>query len=322
VFPINETKINKKITMKKIFLGTALCAVTLLSSCNNGRVNSSLKTNVDTVSYEIGLANTNGIENYFMQMGIDSAYVGEFLKGIRDGAMAGDDKKKQAYYLGVQAGLQISQQMIPVMEQRMFAGDSTKSVSLKNFLAGFGAGISKKSALKIDGKIMTPEAAAEDANKRMMEISATYLEKQYGPQKKAAEAFIQKKSKEAGVKPLGQNVYYKEITAGTGQKPTVKDVVEVNYEGRLTNGQVFDGTSQRNGGKPVDMPVGSVIEGMKIALQQMPVGSEWEIYIPYDKAYGAQGQGPIEPFSPLIFKVKVISIKGASAPATQPVQVQ
>lgn len=301
--------------MKKIILGTALCAVAVLSSCNGGRVNPSLKTDVDTVSYEIGLANTNGIENYFMQMGIDSAYIDEFMKGVREGAMAGDDKKRQAYNLGLQAGMQISQQMIPAMEQRMFAGDSTQRVSLKNFLAGFGAGVAKKSALKIDGKVVTPEAAAEDANKRMMSISAKFLEKQYGPQKKAADAFIQQKSKEAGVKPLGQNVYYKELTPGTGNKPTAKDIVEVTYEGRLTNGTVFDGTSQRNGGQPAQMPVSSVIEGMKLALQHMPVGSEWEIYIPYDMAYGAQGQGPIEPFSPLIFKVKLISIKDASAPA-------
>ena len=84
--------------------------------------------------------------------------------------------------------------------------------------------------------------------------------------------------------------------------------MRVQYEGKLPNGQVFDSTARNNGGKAVPMNVGQSIPGFKAALSHMPVGSIWEIYIAYDQAYGEAGQGPIPPFSPLIFKVQLEGI--------------
>ncbi len=84
--------------MKKILSLAVIAAATLFASCNNGSPKASMKNDVDTLSYEIGLSQTAGIENYFQQSGIDSAYIDDFLRGVKDGALAGDDKKKQAYY--------------------------------------------------------------------------------------------------------------------------------------------------------------------------------------------------------------------------------
>lgn len=311
--------------MKKSLIAAAFCGIALLSSCGKGRISHSIHNEVDTVSYAIGMANAQGIDSYFAQMGIDSTAYEEFLRGVRDGALSGDDSKSRAYYLGIQAGLQLSQQMVPSMEMRMFGEDSTQHISMKNMLAGFSDGLNKKSALKMDGKVLTPDVAFTLANDRMTKISARYMAEKYGKEKKAAEDFIARKAKEAGVKHLGGNVYYKEIAAGTGEKAQDTDILEVTYTGRLAaDGTVFDDSSKRNNGKPVDMNLGGIIEGMKIALKQMPVGSEWEIYIPFDKAYGAQGVGPIPPFAALIFRVKLEGIKAkeAQAPVALPVQAQ
>lgn len=294
--------------MKKFLSLAAVAAITLFASCNNGTPRASLKNDVDTLSYEIGLSQTSGIENYFQQAGIDSAYIDDFIRGVKDGAMAGDDKKKQAYYAGVQAGVQMKTQMMPGIERMVFGNDSTKTLSLRNYLAGFAAGVRKKSTLKINGKIIDAEAAGEDANNRFQTLRAKAMESQYGPQRKQAQAFMNKMAKQSGVKKIADGVYYKVIKVGTGVVPSDTSVVRVQYEGKLPNGQVFDSTTRNNGGKAVPMNIGQSIPGFKVALSHMPVGSIWEIYINYDQAYGEAGQGPIPPFSPLIFKVQLEGI--------------
>lgn len=294
--------------MKKILSLAVIAAATLFASCNNGSPKASMKNDVDTLSYEIGLSQTAGIENYFQQSGIDSAYIDDFLRGVKDGALAGDDKKKQAYYAGVQAGVQMKTQMFPGIERMIFGNDSTKKLSLRNYLAGFTAGVRHKSALKINGVIIDPEQAGEDANKRFQTLRSKAMEEQYGPQRKTAQDFILKMAKQPGVKKLADGVYYKVIKEGTGAVPSDTSVVRVQYEGKLPNGQVFDSTARNNGGKAVPMKVGQSIPGFKAALSHMPVGSIWEIYIAYDQAYGEAGGGPVPPFSPLIFKVQLEGI--------------
>lgn len=296
--------------MKKILFAAAGVALLALTSCNGGSPSPSMKTDVDTVSYELGLANTNGISAYFEQMQIDSAYREDFLRGVIEGAQVGENKKKQAYLLGLQAGQQMGAQMIPYLESRLFAGDSTQHLSLKNVLAGFAAGLKDKSELEIDGKKIGPAEANERLNEEMQAISSRFMEKRYGDKKKAAVEYMQKVAKEEGVKSLDGGVYYKVLTEGNGEKPAANATAMVTYEGRLVDGKVFDSSIQRSPDKPVGMPVQGVIEGMRTALMAMPVGSEWEIYIPYDKAYGEMGQGEeIPPFSDLIFKVKLVEIK-------------
>ena len=93
---------------------------------------------------------------------------------------------------------------------------------------------------------------------------------------------------------------------GTGDKPTKDQKVKVNYEGRLINGTVFDSSYKRK--QPATFGVGQVIKGWTEALQMMPVGSKWELYIPQELAYGAKEQGKIPPFSCLIFTVELLDI--------------
>ena len=140
--------------MKKVFLAAAVAMTALFTSCNNGSPRANLKTDIDTLSYEMGMAMSQSktdFENYLAQSGSDSAYVDELLKGYLEGMNAADDKKKMAYYMGVMQGLQTKMQM-PMIEQQVFQGDSTKKVSVKNFAAGFMAtakGKSKTCVVKV-----------------------------------------------------------------------------------------------------------------------------------------------------------------------------
>ena len=99
--------------MKKLSFVFAAVIAAVIASCGNGTPKADLKNDVDTLSYAIGLAQTQGLKEYLTQrLGVDSAYLNEFVKGLNDGANAGDDKKKNAYYAGIQIGQQISQQMV------------------------------------------------------------------------------------------------------------------------------------------------------------------------------------------------------------------
>ncbi|MGH1361435.1 MAG: FKBP-type peptidyl-prolyl cis-trans isomerase [Burkholderiaceae bacterium] len=124
----------------------------------------------------------------------------------------------------------------------------------------------------------------------------------------AGKAFQEKYAAGEGVTKTESGLLYKVIKAGDGKKPTSKDQVTVNYEGTLINGKVFDSSYKR--GQPATFGVGRVIPGWQEVLQLMPAGSTYEVVIPSDLAYGANGTpGGIPPNSTLKFKVELIEIK-------------
>ena len=286
--------------MKKIFMATLVAATTLFTACHNSAPKANLKTDVDTVSYEAGIVMSPGdqLAGYLAQSGSDSASVDEFMKGLRAGIEAAGDKKKMAYYMGLMQGLQNKSQMLPGIESQIFAGDSTKKINIKNFLAGYAAAINGNIELQRDGKAVDREAA----NKHLMD----YM---FSKQKKESEEFLAAKKKEEGVKELNGGVLYKVLKAGEGdKKPAATDSVIVKYEGRLADGTVFD-TSEHAPEGTATLSLQYMIEGWKIALPEMTVGSEWELYIPAELGYGERGTGPIPPYSALIFKVTLVGIK-------------
>jgi FKBP-type peptidyl-prolyl cis-trans isomerase FklB len=127
--------------------------------------------------------------------------------------------------------------------------------------------------------------------------------------KTAGEAFLAANKAKDGVVTLPSGLQYKVLKAGDGPKPTAADTVVCNYRGTLIDGKEFD-ASEKHGG-PATFPVSGVIKGWTEALQLMPVGSKWQLYIPSDMAYGAAGAGAdIGPNSTLIFDVELVSIKG------------
>ena len=269
-------------------------------SCRNSTPTADLKNDVDTMSYAMGLSQTQGLKEYLAQMEIDTTNMDAFVKGLNDGANAGDDKKKAAYFAGINIGQQISNRMIKGINYEIYGKDSTKSISLKNFMAGFVTGATGKKGL------MSVEQAGQLAQMKMQAIKAKNMEKTYGANKTAGEKFLAANAKKPGVKTLPSGVQYKVIKEGNGAMPKDTSLVTVHSEGRTIDGKVFDSSYKRN--QPTDMRANQVIKGWTEALVHMPAGSIWEVYIPQEMAYGEREAGEIKPFSALIFKIELISV--------------
>ena len=288
--------------MKKTGFIAAAGLAALIASCTPSAPKADLKTDVDSLSYSISMAQTQGLKPYLVnRLGVDTTYMSEFIKGLNEGANAGDDKKKTAYYAGLQIGQQVSQQMIKGINYEVFGQDSTQTISLQNFMAGFIAGVLEK-----DGK-MTLEQAQEIAQAKMKEVKAKSLEKTYGENKKAGEKFMAEIAKKPGIKKLADGVYYEVIKEGNGPIPADTNRVEVHYEGKLLNDTVFDSSYKRN--SPTTFRCNQVIPGWTEALTHMPVGSTWMVYIPQEQAYAEREAGLIKPFSALKFKIELLGIK-------------
>lgn len=286
--------------MKKIMFAAMAAVIAIMAaSCDNGAPKANLRTDVDTMSYAIGMAQTQGLKEYLVgSLGVDTAYMSEFIKGLNEGVNAGDNKKKSAYFAGIQIGQQISTRMITGINHEVFGDDSTKTISLKNFMSGFISGTTGKKGL------MTVEEAQELAQTKMQQIKAAQLEKTFGENKKAGEKFLAENAKKEGVKMLANGIQYKVLKEGTGVTPSDTSLVKVHYEGRLINDTIFDSSYKR--GEPATFRANQVIKGWTEALCHMPEGSIWEVYIPQDQAYAERQQRNIDPFSTLIFKIELI----------------
>jgi FKBP-type peptidyl-prolyl cis-trans isomerase FklB len=134
------------------------------------------------------------------------------------------------------------------------------------------------------------------------------LEEQFGENKAAGEKFLAENAKKEGVVTTESGLQYKIIKAGKGEIPTKESTVKVHYKGTLIDGTEFDSSYSRK--EPAKFGVTNVIKGWTEALQLMPVGSKWELYIPQELAYGERQSGShIKPFSALVFEVELLEIE-------------
>ena len=287
--------------MKKVSIFMAIAAAASLASCTAQAPKANLKTDIDSLSYSIGMAQTQGLKGYLTgRLDVDTAYMAEFIKGLNEGANK-TSKKDIAYMAGLQIGQQISNQMMKGINQELFAGDSTKTISKDNFMAGFIAGTLEK------GGMMTMEAAQEYTRTAMETIKAKAMEEKYADNKAAGEKFLAENKTKEGVKTTESGLQYKVITEGKGEIPADTCKVKVNYKGTLIDGTEFDSSYKRN--EPATFRANQVIKGWTEALTMMPVGSKWELYIPQELAYGSRESGQIKPFSTLIFEVELVGIE-------------
>ena len=267
--------------MKKVTIFAAVAAATLMTSCTPSAPKADLKNEIDTLSYTLGMANTQGLKPYLtMQMGVDttSQALSEFIKGVVEGAHAGDNKDKMAYFAGIQIGQQISNGMIKGINREVFGeNDTVSTISINNFLAGFIAGTTDKDTL------MSMQSAVQLVDEKMDEIRKKRMEEQFGANKAESEAYMANIANEPGVQSLGDGIYYKVLTEGTGATPAADSRVKVHYEGTLPNGTKFDSSYDR--GEATTFPVNQVIPGWTEALQLMKAGSKWVIYIQIGRAH-------------------------------------
>lgn len=152
-----------------------------------------------------------------------------------------------------------------------------------------------------------PEIMPDEANNILQDYFDKIQKEQGHAAQEAGEKFLAENKTKEGVVVLPSGLQYKILTAGNGPKPKASDTVKCHYEGHLINGQVFDSSIRR--GEPAEFPVSGVIAGWVEALQLMPVGSKWQLYIPSGLAYGAHGAGQsIGPNETLIFDVELLAI--------------
>ncbi len=152
-----------------------------------------------------------------------------------------------------------------------------------------------------------PEISPEEANQIINTFFTELQSKQFEGNIKAGKEFLAENAKREGVVSLPSGLQYEIINQGTGKKPAAKDKVKCHYHGTLLNGKVFDSSVQR--GEPAVFPVNGVIAGWVEALQLMPIGSKWKLFVPSNLAYGEQGAGQdITPHTTLIFEVELLEI--------------
>lgn len=293
--------------MKKVTFLMALAVAAGLASCTAQSPKASLKTDIDSLSYAIGMARTEGIDQYFAQQGIDSTQLAEFIKGFNEGASK-ISKKDVAYLSGVQIGQMVSKQWVEGFSQQIFGNDSTQTLSRSNMLAGFVAGVLGK------GGVMDKTVAQEYMRTQMDAIKERVTAEKYADNKAAGEKFLAENKTKEGVVTTPSGLQYKVITEGKGEIPANTDKVKVNYKGTLIDGTEFDSSykhKDKDGNvQPASFRANQVIKGWTEALTMMPVGSKWELYIPQELAYGSRETGgQIKPYSTLIFEVELVGIE-------------
>lgn len=266
-----------------------------------------LTTADDTLSYAAGKAATQGLLPYLQQqMKVDTAYMADFAKGYAEAVKKAEDPQFAAYLAGTQIAQMAKQRILPSMKGE-FEG-STVEINEEIFHRGFISALTKDNSVCTDS---AAQAYFEQNVKRVKEeLNAAY--------KAENEKWIAENAQKEGVVTLPSGLQYKVLTMGTGEKPLKEETVEVKYEGKTIDGNVFDSSYKRNP-QTSKFRCDQVIKGWTEALQLMPVGSKWELYIPQNLAYGERQAGQIKPFSTLIFTVELIDIvrEGEAAPKAE-----
>ena len=301
--------------MKKLFFIPALFVVAsaILSffSCTAQTPKASLKTDIDSLSYAFGVTATQGLSQYLLQQGIDSAHIKDFVAGFLEAANSDKaDKATNARMMGQQIGRNVGSGMENINRQ-VFGSDTLRTLDKSTLLAGFVDGVLNKKFLMPRENM---ETFVQETGER---IKTADLEKQYATEKAANLKFLEGNKSNDGVTALPSGLQYKVVKMGTGAKPVATDMVKVNYVGTTIDGKEFDSSEKH--GQPATFRLNQVIKGWTEGIQLMPVGSKFTFYIPYDLAYGAEGRpGSIPPFSTLIFDVELLAINPAPAAPAAP----
>ena len=255
-----------------------------------------LVTSSDTLSYAAGQSVTDGLIPYLEQrMGVDTAYMADFVEGFRAAIEAGNDPRMKARNAGAQIAEQVRGSMVPNIRQDFT--DTPDSLVEQLLYRGFIDALSKDSTVMSLTKATSVFNEKREQNKAVKMAKAT----------EAGRKFLAENAKKEGVVTTPSGLQYKVLTQGTGEIPQRTDKVKVHYEGRLIDGTVFD-ASAKHGTEPATFRADQVIKGWTEALTMMPVGSKWELYIPQDLAYGERQAGQIPPYSTLIFQVELVGI--------------
>lgn len=263
-----------------------------------------LKTNSDTLAYIFGSFQTNGLLQYLKRKyNLQPNELEYFYKGILDRiAPNNNDVKKRAYNAGMEIGAKIEQDAARIAEDYYTnEEDSDKRISTEIIAKSLILALQKKNEYHNQTKdLHTFEGMLADKQR-------ADKEHKFADNKILGERFLADNKKKNGVVTLPSGLQYKIITKGNGEIPGPRDKVSVNYEGHTVDGKEFDSSYKKD--KPASIRCHQVIKGWSEALSKMPVGSKWELYIPYQLAYQDKESGDLKPYSALIFTVELLSIE-------------
>lgn len=264
----------------------------------------SLQTKADSLSYTAGQAYTQGMIEYVVgQLNVDTTYMADFVAGLQAGLNIEDTPQAKAKAAGEQIASMVRDRMLPNIKEQLkeFGLDANEAMFKRGFV----------DAVEKDASVFSVEEAAKYNREEVVALKAKADE----AAKAEGVAWLAENAKKQGVITLPSGLQYKVVKQGTGIVAEQGDDVTVKYEGKLINGEVFDSSYKRNPDTTTFKPT-QVIKGWTEALCMMPEGSEWELYIPQELAYGDRPTGSIPAFSTLIFRVEVVSVKKAEAEKT------
>lgn len=263
----------------------------------------SIKTDMDSLSYSYGINLINqGLMQYLEQMELFSNEatkeqdIKTFIQALKEGLFA--TPKEKVHITGLSVGDQVGK-----MAENLSQQTKTENLNLQLIAKGIEDILMKNTPL-VDNSDAVFQRQMEKVNQKAEELK----KQEYTTQIEAGNKFMEENKLQDGVVALPSGLQYKIIQQGTGEIPTATDQVKVHYSGMLLDGTEFDSSYKR--GEPIVLGVGQVIKGWTEALQLMPAGSKWMLYIPYDLAYGERGGGSaIPPYANLIFEVELIDIE-------------
>ena len=332
--------------MKKLLLFSTLSIVCSCIFAQKSQKNIQIKTEVDSVSYAygVGLAQ-QGLQQYLTQLGIvsdtaairvsydasiavetDPAKKGKLGKELQfkldsinkannknmaqfiDGITVRFKEKdeKSPYFEGVSIASQLTK-MIPTFSAQLYGENKKDEINKDLVLLGLINAL-KNEKILLDDAFNIVDSKMSAAQTRLEEEKNAELKVQYADAIAKGKRFFEENKSRAGVVTLPNGLQYQILTEGTGAKPAINDRVKVHYRGTLLDGTVFDSSIDR--GEPAVFGVGQVIKGWTEALQLMPVGSKWMLFIPSELGYGSRGAGDvIKPYSDLIFEVELLGIE-------------
>lgn len=255
-----------------------------------------LQTQTDTLNYAAGQSRTIGMMEFVQgQLGVDSTNVNIFIETLRETLAQPETPEAKAKNAAYYIASMIDVQMLPQLKKQLDGNKVEMNTAL--FKRGF------MDAVENDATIMSADEASKYYGRTMQALLDAITEA------KKAEGInwlAQNKTKE-GVQVTPSGLQYKVVRQGNGPVATENADVEVKYEGKLIDGTIFDSSYKRDPQTTTFKPT-QVIKGWTEALCMMPEGSEWELYIPYDLAYGSRDTGSIPAYSTLIFKVEVVKV--------------
>lgn len=287
--------------MKRYALLSLICALTAVSASAQSKgnihpvqipVSRIAPVSPDTFSYAIGVVQAASLRQYLMQQeGVDSAYLSFAAQGIVTSFSAEEEKQIIALAAGLKIARVNRERIVPSLNQQAVGREDSTYVVPEIY------GQALAQALMDQPTIFSADSAEKIVNRQM--------EYQQHVFRTSNEQWLEQNKKQKDIKTLPSGLQYRILTQGNGPKPTENSKVEVNYEGRLIDGTVFDSSYRR--GQPTQFPVTGVIKGWTEALLLMPEGSTWELYIPQELGYGERGAGRnIPAYATLIFKVELL----------------